>query len=901
MITELIARLRSLRTNLGRRTEVDRQLDEELRAYVDLLAAEYERKGMSPNVARRTAMIETGGIQQVKEATRAEWMGESFVSTARELRYTVRSLRRSPVFLAVAVLTLAIGIGGATAVFTVINASLLRPLPAAADPQRLVTVERVQQTGVVAEFSYPDFRDLATQATALEGLAAFNGTSMTIEDPAGSDRAWVSYVSDNFFDVLGVRPAAGRLFRASDPSGQGGEAEQVVVLGDAIWRKRFGGSLAVIGSTVKLDGRIFTIIGVAPPGFLGAMTTHPMDVWIPITVAGGPAPALFDVDFTSRRESWLRLVGRLAPGSTAADAQRDLAGIAARLASVHPTNEGRSVQVQPGAGMTAEERADMSRVPRLLAGAVTLLLLIACGNVAGLSLVRAAARRRELATRIALGASRVVLVRQVVLEGAVIGAAAGVLGILLAQLFVRSAALVHTVVPMQHLELGLDGRVLAVALTASALTALLVSLMPALQLFAVPPGAVLKDGGAGAGRRRTGQRVLVAAQVGASVVLLAGAAIVYTAFQRVLTAHDSSAPHGLMDVGVDVRESLPNAAERLAFYRAVLERVRSEPTIAGAALTNTVPPFQWSGRVPVFREGEAPPPGTVAGRALESAMRAQPIAVSEGFFDVMRIPIVRGRGFTTSDDERAEPVAIVSRRMADELWPGADPIGQRIVWATPASGVPLPPVRVVGVAADTRDLSPSAPPPLAVYLPFTQRPTPHILLVRARGNTPVSPATVRRIAAEVNPAVAVRGGRTLFDRLRAEAQPQWTASTWIAAFGGIALLLASIGLYGVVAQGVVQRRRELAVRSALGATPGGLLATVLGDGMRIVAIGATVGGLGAIAAFRVLAALFTGVHAVDVRVACAAAAMLGVATMVAAYVPARRASRLNPVDALRSD
>jgi predicted permease len=535
--------------------------------------------------------------------------------------------------------------------------------------------------------------------------------------------------------------------------------------------------------------------------------------------------------------------------------------------------------------------------------AVGLLPLIACGNVASLSLVRASARRRERATRVALGASRAALVRQVALEGVVIAAGAGVLGVIIAQALVRSATLVHTVVPLSGVDLSMEPRVLAVALAASALTAMLVSLMPALQIFRVPAGAVLKDGG-GAVRRRSagGQRALVAAQVGASLVLLSAAAIIFSAFQRVLAAHEGFDPRGLTDVGLRVNRSIHDGAKQAAFYRAVLARAAAEPEIASAAVTSTIPPFQWAMRASVFRRGEEPPPSALIGRELELGLRVNASFVSQEFFDVMRIPLVRGRAFNEGDDERAAPVVIIGRRLAEALWPGEDPIGRFVAWPA-VEGRARPPLRVVGVATDTRDVALAGDPPLAMYMPFTQHPgsSPSSLIVRGRGGVPVPASTLRRIVADVDPGVAVSGGRTLLERLREELRPQRTASAWIGVFGAIALLLAAIGLYGVVAQGVLQRTRELAVRSALGATPGGIFAMVLGDGMRLAAIGGLVGGAGAIAALRVLRSLFTGVQAVDMKAAIVAAAMLAVAMLAATYLPARRAARLDPAEALRCD
>ncbi|HEU4630323.1 MAG TPA: ADOP family duplicated permease [Gemmatimonadaceae bacterium] len=903
------ALLRSLWRNLAHRGRVEQELDDELRAYVALLAAEHERAGMTPDAARRAALVDTGGVTQVKEATRDARVGNALATGARELRYALRSLRRSPVFVVVAVVTLALGIGGATAVFTVVQRSLLRPLPAVAEPDRLVSVEGVQGTRGDLDVSYADYRDLRDRSTTLAGLAAYNGTSMAVEDTTGATtRAWVSYVSDDFFTVLGVRPAVGRLFHAA-PDGAPGERDPVVVLGHDFWQRRYGGARSVIGATLRLDGHAFTVVGVAPRGFVGAMTLHPMELWIPLASDGRASPPLaaYGVDLEDRAMGLFRLIGRLAPGRRVEDARRELDATARWLAATHPTtNRGRTVRVLAGAGMTAEERAAVSRVPRLLAAAVALLLLIACGNVASLSLVRAAARRRELATRVALGASRAALVRQVVAEGVVVAMAAGALGIAIARALVSSATLVQTVAPLpphsgQGTGLGIDAAVLAAALAATTLTAVLVSLLPAVQAFRTAPGAMLREGG-GAVRRRSagGQRALVVAQVGASLVLLSASAITFGAFQRVLDAHDAVDPRTLTDASLEVVASLPDTARRVAFYRAVLARATAEPAIAGAALTTTIPPFQWSGGATVFRRGEEPPPGTPAERMRELGLRVEAVELSPGFFDVMRIPLLRGRDFTARDDERSAPVAIVNRRLAAALWPGQDPIGQYLAWPA-AAGAPRPPLRVVGVVADTRDLSLTSVP-LAMYVPFLQHPGSNLgLVVRARGNAPVSASTLRRLVADVDPGVAVLGGRTLLDRLRAELAPQRTASAWVGVFGVIALLLAAIGLYGVVAQGVVQRTRELAVRAALGATPRGLLRLVLGDGLRLAAVGAVVGGLGALAAFRVLRSLFTGVAAADLRAAGVAATVLGLAMLAATYLPARRAARLDPARVLRSD
>ena len=895
----LVAFVRSLWSNLIRRQDVERDLDAELHAYVDLLAAEYERGGMAPDLARRRALVETGSIEAVKDATRDVRVGNGLATFSREMRYALRTLRRAPGFLAIAVGTLALGIGGATAVFTVIKGSLLRPLPAVADPDRLVTIERVDPMSAATEsgypvFSYADYRDLRARSTTLSGIAGFDGTSVTVKDSSGSAREWVSFVTANFFTVLGVRPVAGRVF--TDP-----ESENGVVLSYDLWQRRFGGSARAIGSTIELNDKAYTVIGVAPPRFIGGMATHEMYMWVPIVVAGRPSPVFDGLDLESRRRGLMRLVGRLAPGKTVDDAQRDLATTAAWLAATYPTNRGRTVKVWAGAGMTTEEREEMSRVPTLLAVAVGLLLLIACSNVATLSLVRVTSRRRELATRVALGASRAGLVRQVMLEAGVIALAAAALGILLARTLVKSATLVQTVVSMSDLDLTTDPRVLSVAVVASTLTTLLISLLPALHVMRLAPGAVLKEGGRVVRGRSLGQRALVAAQVAASLVLLAASATIFATFQRVVAGHQSFDPKGLTDISFEFPPASANdPAKRLAFRRALLVRAESDPDIEGAAFTTTIPPFQWSGRATVFRRGEEPPTSALVGREFEVGTRANVVDISQSFFDVMRIPLLRGRTFRESDDERSQPVVIVNRALAETLWPGRDPTGQWIAWPA-VEGPARPPMQVVGVVADTRDVTLSGNRPLTMYVHYAQRPGARPpLVVRGRASTPVSQDVLRRLVASVDPSVTVLGGRTLLDRLESELRPQRTASAWIAGFGAIALMLAAIGLYGVVSQSVLQRTRELAIRSALGATPRGLFATVVRDGMRPALTGAVAGVFGVAGSLPLLRSLLSA-HASDVRLGTIAIVVLALALLAATCLPARRASKLDPAEVLRSD
>lgn len=892
----IASRVSGLWRNLFRRERAERDLDDELNAYVALRVAKYEQGGVPPDEARRRARAESGGVEQAKEATRDAWGAAWLVATTREFRYALRSLRRSPAYVVTAVATLAIGIGGATAIFTVINATLLQPLPAVSEPDRLVGADQVLASTTIGSFGYPDFEDLHDETKSLTGLAAYDGTSTILHDTAGSTQVWVSYVSGDFFRILGVTPATGRVIGPRDAVPY--SPTPVVVLGYDLWQRRFGGSAGVIGTTVTLDGDPVTVIGVAPRGFVGAMSLHPMELWVPLpwmvreSEPFGPG---------SRGTGWFRIVGRLALGRTLADAQTDLGTIMARLARTYPADSGHSIRIYASGGMTADERDEASRIPRILAVAVALLLLIACANVANLALVRSSARQRELATRLALGASRRSLVGRLLIEGSVLAAGAAVAGLAVARALVASSAVTNTILSVRGAEFHLDGRVLAIALGAAVVTALSVSIVPALQVLRVPAGAVLKDGTSGAVRRSSGQRALVGAQAAASLVLLASAALVVGAMRRALATDPGFDTRHLTFQFLEPGRAGVDSARRLLLYNQLLERAAADPDVGAAAITTTMPPQEWSTRSAVFRAGEEPSPAEFAGHDLDYKVRSYIDAISPSLLGVMGIPVVRGRAFTAHDDGQAPAVVIVSERLAQTLWPGQDAIGKRLVLPV-SKGPPHAPMQVVGVARDTRHASLMEPPPPVMYVPIAQHPFDYAWLVlRARRAGPVGSTVIRRILGDAPDRLAVHDGRWLADWATDELQPQRAASGWIGAFGAIALLLAALGLYGVVAQGVLQRTRELAVRTALGATPGAIVRLVIGDGMRVALPGALLGIAGSVAAVGLLRHELAGIGVVDTRAPALAGAVLVLVMAAASALPARRAARLNPTDALRCD
>ncbi|MGH7618474.1 MAG: FtsX-like permease family protein, partial [Gemmatimonadaceae bacterium] len=529
-------------------------------------------------------------------------------------------------------------------------------------------------------------------------------------------------------------------------------------------------------------------------------------------------------------------------------------------------------------------------------------LLIACANVAGLLLVRAAGRQRELATRLALGASRASLVRQRFVEGAILAAAASVLGTLIAQALARSAWIANTVIGMSDLDVGVNWRVLGVSLVAACVTATLVSIAPALHVSRTRVAIVIKDGSGGAvGVRSRAQRALVVMQVAASLLLLSAASTIYGGVERMRHADLGFEPRGASFAYLQLSSTEYDSSAIVAFYRALLERARSEPGIAAAALSSSIPPASWASPYPVFRRGDEPTPEAYAGHESEVAVRAYFTTQSPDYFDVMRILLVAGRDFTDRDDDRSPPVAVISKRLAERLWPNESAVGKYLTRA-PARNAARPPVLIVGVAANTRYGSLSGEPAMVVYRPFGQDYySNRLLMLRGRGDVAPLPSAVRRLAVAIAPRAEVTDGGTLLGHLDDELRAPRVATAWVGFFGVTALLLAAIGLYGVVAQTVLARTRELAVRSALGATPGDLLSLIISDGVRLALVGVSLGALMSLGGLGLLRTLVASVELADIRAAVMAVVALAAVMIAASYLPARRAAKLNPVDALRSD
>jgi predicted permease len=812
-------------------------------------------------------------------------------SMIQDLRYGARLLWRAPAFTIVAVLSLALGIGGNAAIFGAIHGLLLKPTPAPA-PDRLVAIFTSDFSGPrYGASSYADAVDFAEGAPALEGVAVSSLEGLSLTAGTQPERIFTELVSPNYFGVLGLRPAAGRLPAAAltDPMAPS------LVLTHRYWQRRFGGDPAVVGRLVRIGREAATIVGVAPASYTGLNRILDLDAFVVAPFTPERAAA--------RGNRGFEIVGRLRGGATREAAQAQLNAVAAALHESHP-REWTDVASQPRRVTVAPERA--LRIPPDATGPVTafllmlaltvgLVLLVACANVAGLLIARAADRRQEVAVRLSLGATRGRLVRQLLVEAVLLAAIAAVAGLALAQWILVALERVQPPLPLPvRLDFAVDGPVLAATLALAALTALLFGIAPALQATrglqhaGSPRGGPLPD----RARRVPLRALLIVGQVAASAVLLVLAGL----FVRALQAA------GRSDVGFETAHvlvatldpsMLDYGDERGAqLYDAILARVRTVPGVQSATVARVVPlalDFE-GGRRRALPSNYQPQSG--------EDMEVHYNVVGPGYFATLRIRMAAGREFTDADRSGTEPVLIVNQAYAARYWPGKDPLGQRIS----VSGPDGPFARVVGVAANTKYTSRSEAPLPIVAMPFAQhyRPLAKLHVRTAADPAALAPA-IRDAIRSIDPALPVLELSTLSQRTSASLLPQQIAASLIGAFGAVALLLSLLGLYGVLARGVAQRSREIGIRLALGAAPGSILRLVLAQGWRLTAIGLAVGLAVAAAGARLLAAFLPGIGTLDAPAFAGAVLVLAAGASLAMWLPARRALAVDPADALRTE
>jgi predicted permease len=814
----------------------------------------------------------------------------------QDTRFAVRMLRRSPLFTAVAVLALGVGIAANTAIFSLIDAVLLRPVAGVRSPGELAVFERRQAGQLLGNMGYPDYRDYRERLHSFTGLAAEAVARVNFSNGGAGERVAAALVSGNYFTVLGANPATGRMFTDADEI-EGGPA--VAVIGHALWRRAFGADPRAVGSTIRLNGHACTVIGVAPPDFRGTRMQFQPDVWTPIALQPILMPRLSPNTLHNRASGWLRIFGRLTPGTTVAAAQAESSAVAAHLAQTYPaTNQTRTVALIPGLGLDSDDRTDVRRLLGLLLGCVALLQLIACANVANLLLARAAARGREVAVRVALGAGRVRLIRMFLTEGALLAALAGLLGVLLAPLVAQLAVSANqNAYAMRGVDVQLDGRVLVFVLSLTLMSGLLFALAPVRRAARVDLTASLKDGLPGAGRAGSRTRGgLVAAQIALALVLLAGAGTGVATMRRALGANPVTQPENVVLASVDLDVQGYSAAKGLTFYAALLERARALPGVTAASLALTVPPEEFFGRRAIFRAGEEPPLRDFQGNDFGYGLRVDDDAVAPAFFRTLGIPIMQGREFSANDRAGSPRVGVVNERLARLLWPGRDAIGQRIA-APDFSGPARPAIAIVGVVKDAvvRSLAGDATPQL--YLPLAQEYSGRATLI-VRGG---AAGALRAEAERLDRSLPLYAVETMPTHIATSLWRQRIAAGLLGIFGALAVALAAMGIYAVAAHSVSQRIREIGIRMAIGGRGEQISALVVRQGMVWVLMGVAMGLPAALLATLAMQKGIPGVAPYNPWVLGATLALLGAVSLLASYLPAQRAARVDPIAALRCD
>lgn len=874
-------RIASLLRNLFARTRVERELDDELRAWLEQVTGENLARGMSAEEARRAARIELGGIEQVKEEVRQVRSGRVLREFLRDVRYGWRALGRNPSFAAVAILALALGIGANTAMFSVAYGMLWRSLPyAAADRVAVVFMRYYPRDFAWGTLSVRDYLLWRENNHAFETPALFRNHVLDIAGAARlPEQVQGAEVTAGFFSTLGVRPLIGRTFAEGDDRPN---APTLVVVSESLWRRRFNSSPGVLGQTILVNGLTATVVGVAPGNF--RFPLRDTEIWA--TLPLNP-PARFGPWF-------YRAVARLKPGATLARAQGDLAGVAQRLMQQNPTYKRLALPVLP----LRDALLGPSLKPAILvlAGAVGLVLLIAVVNVANLMLARATVRQREMALRLSLGAGRGRLARQLLAESVVLAVMGGAAGLALAW---AGIALIRAWNPGNFPlidSIRLDWRVLAFLLGISVLTGILFGLAPALESGRAELNSALKEGGRGAagGRSRGRMRsALVVSEVALALMLLVGAGLLLRSFANLTRVNGgfSAPPQQVVHMFISPGSRQYNEpAAGLAFYDEALRRVRALPGVEWAAITDTMPPDRQGDADTFMLEGQTLPPG-------ETNPIVSDATVTPDYFRALGIPLVAGRYFNEHDTAGARAVAIVSEGFARRFLRG-NALGKRIQQSGPGAGGPW--MEIVGIVGNVKYLGLAVDTDPAYYMPFAQSYEPRMFLVaRTSGDAAPVVDAVRRDIQSIDRGVALAWTGTLRELLDTSVSQPRFDSLLLALFSAIALLLAAVGVYGLIGYSVAQRTHEIGVRMALGAARSDVLRMVVRQGAVLAALGIALGLGGALALTRLLKTMLFGVGITDTATFLIAPAALLLVVLAAALVPALRATRISPVLALR--
>jgi macrolide transport system ATP-binding/permease protein len=878
-------RLRSL----VRRKHVDQELKDELHDHLEQQIQENLASGMSPEDARYSALRALGGMTQIEQQCRDARGGNVIENLVQDLRYGFRQLCRSPGFSSLAILCLTLGIGANTAVFSWIEGILFRPYPAVAHQERLLALSGTAQgesgaTGI----SWPDFLDLQRNCALCDAFFVSKITSSTLNVGERAERTTGSIVSANYFDAIGVRPVLGRGFEPGEDAGS--DAHPVAVISYQLWRSRFKSDPQIVGKMQRLNNVPHTIIGVAPEGFYGTFVGWAMSFWVPASMEETFESGGYKLEDRSAR--WIEAYVRLKPGVTRAQAQEEISAIATRLENNYSaTNRGRGLRLWPLWQTPFNNAGTLLPTLEIMLAVGAFVLLIACANVGNLLLIKSFARRHEMTVRLAIGASRTRLVKQLLTEGlmlSTIGAAAG----LLVAYWCRHALVLllpaRSGVAM-YLPGEIDWRVMSLSAGICLIATLIVGLVPALQTRNLDLAGALKAESSGVvGARRTAwvRSGLVVFQVCLSFVLLVGAALLLQSLQKIRTANPGFSTTNVVQTGVSLISAGYDVPRAKTFQDELIARVRALPGVESAAFAR-VPQLGYGtySSTPVAVDGYQPPP--------EEQPAVDYNQVSPDYLATLGIPLLSGHEFTRADDENAPSVAIVNQTMAARYWRNQDPIDRRLQvkgrW-----------VRVIGVAADSRYESMRESPKPFFYVPLRQDFVrgPVLYIRSAQPVQSISAALLREVHA-LDENLALNETITLQEQLDRSTSPQLVAVTLVSILGGLALLLAAVGLYGVMSYAVAQANRELGLRLALGAGAADLFRRVISRGLRLTALGVLCGVTVGLVLTRLFGKLLYDVSPNDPLAFASAVAVMTIASVVACLLPAWRAMRTDPARVLR--
>ncbi|HYL82925.1 MAG TPA: ABC transporter permease [Candidatus Angelobacter sp.] len=872
--------------SLFRKDKTELDLSDELQFHLQNQIDEFVAQGMKPQEARRAALQSLGGVEQVKEECR-EMLGTNLIENfLRDVRFGLRMLRRSSGFSLLAILCLTLGIGANAAVFSWVEGILLRPYPLVSQQERLVAL-----SGTVGderdETSWPDLLDVQRSCTLCETLFVSSITGATLSI---GERALVftgSIVSANYFDAIGVHPIMGRGFEPGEDTGR--NAHPVVVISYHLWQTRFKGDPEIIGRTQRFDNVVHTIVGVAPEGFYGTFVGRAMEFWVPVSMVETYNAGNNKLE--DRGARWAEAYVRLKPGVTRSQAQQEISAIAARLAKDYPaTNRGRGIKVWRLWETPFNHAGRLLPALEIMVVVVMFVLLIVCANVGNLLLVRSFARRHEMTVRLALGAGRGRLLRQLITEGLLLSACGATGGILVAY-WCRHALVLLFPGDVLYLPGQIDGRVLGLSAALCLVVTLAVGLVPAFQTRHLALADTLKTEATavmGARGRAWFRSSLVVLQVTLSFILLVGATLLMQSLRNIRTTNPGFSTTRVVDTWIPLVAAGYDAPRAKTFQDELIQRVRALPGVEAAAYARVVPlGYSSFSSTPIAVDGYEPQPNE------------QPTAdyneVSPDYFATLGIPFVSGREFTRADDENAARGAIVNQTMAARYWRGQDPVGQRLQvkgnW-----------VQVVGVVKDSKYYSMDETPRPFFYVPLRQNfaiePDIHIRTIQPLQN--IQRALIGEVRA-LDPNLAVYEMSTLKEQVNRSTSHELVAVTLVALSGGLALLLASIGLYAVMSYTVSQSTRELGLRMALGAGPSNVLRLVLSRGLLLTSTGIVIGAAVALLLTRLLGNLLFQVSPRDPLAFAAAFAVMSLASTAACFLPAWRATRTDPIRALRAE